>query len=70
MSLQYWLAIVALILIPVIPQLLRLRIRFFRWIHWQWAVDVHEKYFDRLVIGIRIGLLLVAAILFYFGLRA
>ena len=65
MSLTLALAILALILIPVVPKLLRLRIRFFRWLHWNWAVNVHEKYFDGLVLGIRIGLLVVAAVLLY-----
>jgi len=55
-------------LIPLVPQLLRLRIEFFRWIHWQWAVDVHKQYYDGLVVGIRIGLLIVAAILLWVGL--
>ena len=68
MTLPLWLAILALILIPFIPELLRLRIKFFRYVHWRWAVDVHEKYFDDLVISIRVGLLLVAAVLIYFGL--
>ena len=68
MALPLWLAILALILIPSVPQLLRLRIRFFRWVHWQWAADVHEKYFDSLVLGIRIGLFLIAAVLLYVGL--
>lgn len=68
MNLPIGLAIFALVLVPFIPRLLRLRIRFFQWIHWQWAVDVHKKYFDGLVVGIRIALVLGAALLLYVGL--
>jgi|GEM_PF-2377466 hypothetical protein len=41
-------AIVVLILIPFTPQLIRLRIRFFRWLHWNWAVNLLESHFQRL----------------------
>ena len=61
----FWLAILALILVAFVPQLLRLRIRFLRWVHWQWAVDVHEKYFNGLVLFLRIVLLAIAAILLF-----
>ena len=67
-SFPVWLAILALLLIPLVPQLLLLRIRIFRLLNWQWAVNVHERFFDGLVTGIRIGLVFVAAILLYFGL--
>ena len=31
----------------VAPKLVRLRIRFFKWIHWTWAVRVLEEHFER-----------------------
>lgn len=68
MTLPFYVAVLALILIPLIPALLRARIRFFRSVHWQWAVDIHEKYFDGLVVGIRLGLFVVAAVLLYVAL--
>ncbi len=57
------LAIVSLILIPLAPKLVRLRIRFFRWLHWNWAVNLLEKYFDRWVLIVRIILLAIATAL-------
>ena len=60
-------SILAIVLIPLVPNLLRLRISFFRRVHWDWAADVHEKYFVGLVSGVRIGLFLVAVVLLYFG---
>ena len=65
MALLFGLAILLVILIPFVPALLRLRIRFFRWIHWTWAFDVHEKYFDGLVLFARITMFLLAALLLY-----
>ena len=67
MSLPLGLAILAIVLIPLAPNLLRFRIRFFRWVHWDWAANVLEKYFDGFVLGIRIGLFFVAVALLYFG---
>jgi len=68
MTIQFWLAILALILIPLMPRLLRIRIAFYRLVHWRWAVKVHEKHFKGIVLGARIFLLLVAAVLLNFGL--
>ena len=66
--LLFTLAILALFaLATVAPTLLRLRIRFFKWIHWTWAVRVHEEHFERLVVVIRIVLLGLAVVLFLFG---
>ena len=61
------LAIVSLILIPLAPKLVRLRIRFLRWLHWNWAVNLLEKYFDRWVLVVRVILLVIAAALLYVG---
>lgn len=68
MQMPIALAILALILIPFVPSLLRIRIRFLRWVHWDWAANVHEKYFEGLVLGIRIGLCMVIMVLLYLGL--
>ena len=61
------LAIVSLILTPLAPQLVRLRIRFFRWLHWDWAVNVLEKHFGVWVLVFRIILLVIAALLLSAG---
>ncbi len=61
------LAILSLILIPLAPKLVRLRIRFFRWLHWNWAANLLEKHFDRWVLLVRIILFVIAAVLLYAG---
>jgi len=65
--LLFTLTILSLALIPFAPQVLRLRLRFLRWIHWDWAANLLEKYFDRWVMLLRIILIVIAAVLVYFG---
>ncbi|SVA94343.1 uncharacterized protein METZ01_LOCUS147197 [marine metagenome] len=65
--LQFSIAMLALVLIPVVPKMVRLRIRFFRWIHWDWSADVLEEHFERWVFFFRIALLGVATVLFLIG---
>ena len=60
-------AILSLILIPLAPKLVRLRIRFLRWLHWNWAANLLEKHFDGRVLFVRIILFVVAAVLLYAG---
>ena len=57
--------ILALFLIPLAPALVRLRIRFFKWLHWTWAVNVLESHFQGWVLFFRIFLFVVAAVLLY-----
>ena len=54
-------------LATVAPKLMRLRIRFFKWVHWTWTVRVLEEHFERWVLVIRIVLLVLAVALLYFG---
>ena len=68
--LLFALAILALILIPVAPKLVRLRIIFFKWVHWTWAVRVLEEHFERRVLFFRIVLLGLAVVLFLVGVRS
>lgn len=65
--LQFSIAMLALVLIPVVPKMVRLRIRFFRCIHWDWQADVLEEHFERWVFFFRIALLGVATALFLIG---
>jgi len=67
--LLFALAALSLIFIPFTPQLLRLRIRFFRWIHWNWAANLLENSFQGWVLFVRVFLLLLAIVLLYFGWR-
>lgn len=41
--------------------------RFLRWIHWDWAVNLLENYFDRWVMLLRLVLIVVAVVLLHFG---
>ena len=61
------LAALLLVLTPWAPQLIRLRLRFFRWIGWDWAANLVEKYFNVWVWIVRIALPTIAAILLYTG---
>ena len=64
-------AILALFALAIAaPKLLRLRIRFFKWIHWTWAASVLEEHFERWVIAIRIFLVGLAVVLFLFGVAS
>ena len=59
-------AAVLVALATVAPKLVRLRIRFFKWVHWTWAVRVTEEHFVRWVLVIRIVLLVLAVALLFF----
>jgi hypothetical protein len=61
------LAILSLILIPLAPVLVRIRIKFLRWLHWNWAVNLLEKHFNGWVLLFRMILLVVAVVLFCAG---
>jgi len=54
-------------LATVAPKLMRLRIRFFKWLHWTWAARVTEEHFERWVLVLRIVLLVLAVALLFFG---
>ena len=69
--LLFALAILALFALAIAaPKLVRLRIRFFKWIHWTWAVRVHEEHFERWVLFFRNFLLGLAVVLFLVGVRS
>ena len=57
-------------LATVAPKLMRLRIRFFKWVHWTWAVRVLEEHFESRVLFFRIVLLGLAVVLFLVGVRS
>ena len=65
--LLFVIAIVLLILIPFVPQLVRLRIRILKWLHWNWAVNLLENHFPARVLFFRIALFVIAAVLLFFG---
>ena len=55
------LAVCCLICVPLTPKLLLLRLRFLKWVHWDWAADLLERHFPRWVLLVRAVLILVAA---------
>ena len=64
-------AILALFALAIAaPKLVRLRIKFFKWIHWTWAVSVLEEHFATWVIVFRIVLVGLAVVLFLFGVAS
>ena len=66
--LLFTLASLALLALAIaMPKVMRLRIRFFKWIHWTWAVRVHEEHFEKLVLLARIVLIGLAVVLLFFG---
>ena len=60
-------AFVLLILIPFMPQLVRLRIRVLRWLRWGWAATLWEDHFQTWVLPFRPVLIVAAAVLLYIG---
>ena len=64
------LAAILVALATVAPKLVRLRIRFFKWVHWTWAVRVLEEHFERVVLFVRIVLVGLAVVLFLVGVRS
>jgi hypothetical protein len=66
-GLIFSLAILSLILIPLAPKLVRLRIRVLRWLRWNWAVNLLERHFDGWVLFFRLVLFVIAAVLLYVG---
>ena len=64
------LAAILVALATVAPKLVRLRIRFFKWLHWTWAARVLEEHFESRVLFFRIVLLGLAVVLFLVGVRS
>ena len=63
----FTMAILFVILIPFAPQLVRLRIRILRWLHWNWAANLLESHFQGWVLFKRIILFVIAVVVFYIG---
>ena len=60
-------AVLFLILIPLAPGVVRLRIRFCRWIRWEWAAKVLEDHFQAWRLFFRVAFSLIAAVFLYVG---
>ena len=62
------LAVIIVGLIPIVPKMMTLRIKFFRFLHWNWLANLHEKYYNGIVIAVRCILLAIAIVLLILGL--
>jgi len=58
-------AVLLIVLIPIAPKMLKVRIAVFRKLKWNSLADFHEKHFDQLVIVARTIMVLVIAILVF-----
>lgn len=58
-------AAVLILLIPLVPRLLAFRIRALRFLHLRSLADWHVRHFGGVILGIRIGIVIVAAALIY-----
>ena len=60
-------AFVLLILIPLMPKLVRLRIKILRWLRWDWAANLLENHFRNWVLVFRLVVTVAAAAFLYIG---
>ena len=58
-------AVLVLLLIPLVPELVRLRIRFLRWIHWTSAANLLDDHFAGWCWFYRVALGVVAIALLF-----
>ena len=63
-------AVVLVALAIAVPYVVRLRIRFFKWIHWTWAVRVTEEYFESWILRRRAVLLVLPLAFLFFCFAA
>ena len=61
------LALLCLVVIPLAPQLLRIRIRLLHWLKWNWAASLLEDYFPLWVLIVRVSLSAIMILLLYLG---
>jgi hypothetical protein len=57
-------AAILIILIPIVPKMVRVRIAVLRWLRWNWLAELHERGFNPIVITVRIFMLAIATYLF------
>ena len=62
-------AVLLIVLIPIAPRMIRLRIAVFRKLKWNGLADFHEKNIDQLVIVVRVVMALIIALLVFLILR-
>ena len=62
-------AALTLLLIPLAPKLVRLRIRLLKWFRWKWAVNLLERHFTGWVWFVRVLLFGIAVAMILAGLN-
>ncbi|MCK5125621.1 MAG: hypothetical protein KAR42_05155 [candidate division Zixibacteria bacterium] len=65
---HFGLAALIAALIPIVPKMVTLRIWILRKLHLRWFANFHEKYFDGMVIAVRVILAVIAVILIGLGI--
>lgn len=58
-------AVIIVVLIPIAPKIIRLRIAVFRKLRWNGLANFHEKYFDLLVTVVRVVMSLIIVVLIF-----
>jgi ABC-type nickel/cobalt efflux system permease component RcnA len=69
-TVAYFIVAGLLMLIVVIaPLVLSLRIRIFRWLHWNWLANWHERHSKPIIVSVRVIMGAVAVYLIVLGVR-
>jgi len=72
MELRLFLIVIAaimIVLIPIVPKMIGLRIAVFRKLKWNGLANFHEKHLDQLVLVVRVILAIIVALLVFLILR-
>ncbi len=62
------LAAILLALVPIVPQMIRLRIKFLNFLRWRSLADWHQRHFRGFVLAARIVMASIAVVLFILGI--
>lgn len=60
--------VVLLALIPIVPLMLRFRIKVLRWLHWNWFAELFERNFRSFTLAARLILLVGGLVLLVAGI--
>jgi len=61
-------AAIMIVLLPIVPKMVRVRIAVLRWLRWKWMADLHEKGFNPIVAVVRVVMACIAAYLFFLAI--
>lgn len=63
-------AFVAIILITIVPKMMNVRIWVLEKLHLNWFAKMHKKYYDGIVIAVRVIIAAIAGILIWLGFQS